>query len=150
MLIGQEIPDSLKEGVFFTYFSIEYVWYGETFKSSEATLSRYRLISQVHDGVRDLFVEKIDYKSKGIEKVRDTPENAKLTSFWFLNDEDFKGETIPNNPKIPIVVEKWKSFNCLILRVGSSRYLLDFHDLPLRDFKVIDENENIIDVPVDP
>jgi len=149
-LIAQEIPDSLKDGVFFTYLSIENVWYGKTFKPNEITTSRYRLISRVVGNTRDLLVERIDYSSSRSGITNDSPENGKLIAIWSLCcDELFRGIDTPSDSKTPIAVEKWKSYNCVIVRIGSSRYLIDFSELPLTNIHAIDEKGNNVDLPPD-
>jgi len=130
MLSAQEIPDRLKPYVFYTYFSVEYMWYGEPFKFNETIMSRYRIVSRIDDGVRFIFVEKLDYVLKA-GKFSDSPENAKLVSFMSCDEEDFRGIDTPSVPKTPIEVEKWQSYDCVILKVGKSRYSINFCEFPV-------------------
>lgn len=137
---AQGIPDSL----------MEHVWYGAFAKSTDSTQSRYRFFSRVSDGVRYLFVEKVDYGIDCLGKTEECYKNRTRTStFSLCCDELFPGMDKPSDPQTTIVFKGWKSYNSLILKVGSTTYLIRLGKLPLTDIHAIDEKGNIIDLPPD-
>ncbi len=129
--VAQEAADS----------SMEHVWDGALFTPSDSIQSRYRLFSRFSHGVRYLFVEKMDY---GIDFSVDS---VKL--FSLCCDELFLGIDRPSDPQMPIALEKWDSYNSLILKIGSTRYLIKLDNLPVTNIHAIDEKGNIIDLPPD-
>ena len=162
---SQEIPDDLQSYVFENYLSIENISNGGLFKLNDTTMSKYRfifcielnfnncidgsIIKRVEYGLeRVLYLERIDYSLKGPSKFIESPTNARICDKIYMFDPiDFwgKGEESPTDIETSVVVEKWKSKDSAILKVGRSSYLLDFHKYP--DSCIIypiDNNDNII------
>jgi hypothetical protein len=73
-----------------------------------------------------------------------------ISAYSLCCDELFPGTDVPGDPRTPIALDKWESYNCVVLRVGSMRYIIKFEKLPLTDIHAIDEKGKIIDLPPDP
>lgn len=151
---AQTIPDDLKGYASYTYFSAVGIWYGSPFQRSRTIVSRYRAISRVYGNTRDVVVERIDYVSDSsgqLGRFGELPENAKLdTALILCCDELFTGLDRPGDLNVSLAVEKWKSVDYFILKIGKTRYLIDLRRFPLfPDINVVDSHDNVIRTRVD-
>ncbi len=142
---AQNIPISLREEVLATYLTIESVSYGELFEITDSSASRFRIVFDLRPGERFMMVEKITYAAQAAKGRIDSPENATLAFIEIFDPLSFHGKGNPTDPRTIVVVEGWKTPILFVLRVDSTRYLVNLSRPSLEEVREIDKDGNDID-----